>query len=350
MDPYWQGRSVFLTGATGFLGQRLLGALLDSGATVAALTRARNHPITSSGAGSNGRLHWVEGILENRELIELAISAYRSDTVLHLAAQSVTGLAMADPVATLETNVRGTWTLLEACRRVGVRAVLVASSGKAYGTAAGLPFKEDAPLRGQTPYDVSKSCADLIATMYARSFGLPVLVLRFANLFGGGDLNFSRLIPGVIRSALLGSPVMLRGSGQAVHDFLYVDDAVDAFLLAARSLGCDPGLSSEAFNFAHELHWTVLEITQVILDLTSCSGVRPVIQNSGVKEGPVPLLDISKARSRLKWSPRYSMEEGLRLTIDWYRAHLCARTENADLAETLMAGFEGCVRGAGQSG
>jgi len=232
------------------------------------------------------------------------------------------GVAKVDPVGTLEANVRGTWMLLEAARQAGVRQVLVASSDKAYGPSDRLPYHEDYPLQGRFPYDVSKSCADLITTMYARTFGLRAAIVRCGNLFGGGDLNFSRLIPGVILATLRGENFLIRSDGLFVRDFLYVEDAADAYLRLAEHLAADESLAGEAFNFGLELRPTMLDLTLRVLQMMGRADLRPIVQNVASAEIREQYLDASKARARLGWAPRYGMDEGLRRTIDWYREHL----------------------------
>jgi CDP-glucose 4,6-dehydratase len=253
-----------------------------------------------------------------------AMAEHEIKTVFHLGAQTLVGVAKKDPVGTLESNVRGTWLLLEAARQTGIEQVVVASSDKAYGASEKLPYSEDYPLQGRYPYDVSKSCTDLITTMYATTFGLPATIVRCGNLFGGGDLNFSRLIPGVIQATLRNERFVIRSDGKYVRDFLYVEDAADAYLCLAEGMHRDPTFYGEAFNFGLELRPTMLEIVDMILKMMGRSDLEPIIQNTASAEIREQYLDATKARTRLSWSPRCGLEEGLRRTIAWYEQALGA--------------------------
>jgi CDP-glucose 4,6-dehydratase len=296
--------------------------LVRRGAQVVALVRdgAPKSPLVRD--GWLDRIASVQGSLADDGLLRRAMAEYSIDTVFHLGAQTLVGVAKVDPVGTLEANVRGTWMLLEAARQTRVRQVLVASSDKAYGDSANLPYREGHPLQGRFPYDVSKSCTDLITTMYASTFGLRAGIVRCGNLFGGGDLNFSRLIPGVIQATLRNEPFLIRSDGKFVRDFLYVEDAADAYLTLAEKLADDDSLAGEAFNFGLEQRLTMLELTERVLGLMGRSDLRPVVQNIASAEIREQYLDAGKARARLGWSPRHGMDEGLRRTIDWYRKFL----------------------------
>jgi CDP-glucose 4,6-dehydratase len=313
-----------VTGATGLLGSWLVPELVRRGASVVALIRDGAPRSRLVRDGWLDRISTVRGSLTEDGLVRRGLSEYCVDTVFHLGAQTLVGVAKADPVSTLEANVRGTWMLLEAARQCGVRQTVVASSDKAYGISDRLPYREDDPLRGRYPYDCSKSCTDLIATMYAQTYGLGVGVARCGNLFGGGDLNFSRLIPGVIQATLLGERFLIRSDGKSVRDFLYVEDAAEAFLTLAERLGEDSSLSGQAFNFGLELRLTMLDLTEKILQMMERSDLRPVVQNVASAEIGEQYLDAGKARNRLGWKPRYGMDEGLRRTIEWYRRFLAA--------------------------
>jgi CDP-glucose 4,6-dehydratase len=318
----WQGRPVLVTGATGLLGSWVVPELVRRGAEVVALVRdGAPHSILSRD-GWLDRVVTVRGSLSDDGLLRRAFAEYGIETAFHLGAQTLVGVAKVDPVGTLEANVRGTWLLLEAARQAGVKQVLVASSDKAYGDSSNLPYFEDHPLQGRFPYDVSKSCTDLITTMYARTFGLGTCIVRCGNLFGGGDLNFSRLIPGVIRATVRNEPFLIRSDGKFVRDFLYVEDAADAYLTLAGKMAADPSLAGEAFNFGLELRPTMLELTEKVLAMMGRSDLRPVVQNVASAEIREQYLDAGKARSRLGWTPRHGMDEGLQRTIDWYRRFL----------------------------
>ena len=322
---FWLGRSVFVTGATGLLGSWLVPELVRRGAEVVALVR---DGVPRSRLVSDGwldRIVTVRGSLTDADLLRRTLAEYGVQTVFHLGAQTLVGVAQADPAGTLEANVRGTWLLLEAARQCRVGQVIVASSDKAYGESDRLPYREDHPLQGRYPYEVSKSCADLITTMYARTYAQGTAIVRCGNLFGGGDLNFSRLIPGVIAATLRREPFLIRSDGLYVRDFLYVEDAVDAYLALAEQLAGDPSLAGEAFNFGLELRLTMLDLVEKVLAMMDRSDLRPVIQNAVRTEIREQTLDAAKARERLGWKPRLGMDEGLARTIDWYTRFLTAQ-------------------------
>jgi CDP-glucose 4,6-dehydratase len=250
------------------------------------------------------------------------LSEYEVDTVFHLAAQTIVPIANRSPLSTFETNIKGTWTVLEAARCSSkITRVLVASSDKAYGVHEELPYTEEAPLLGCYPYDVSKACAELIARTYAVTYDLPVAVTRCANLYGGGDLNWSRIFPGTIRSVIRGERPIVRSDGTMVRDYLYVQDAVNAYLMLAERLD-EPEVSGEAFNFGMDNPKSVLEIVQTIIAVSDCPGIEPVVLGEAPNEIQAQYLDSSKARRVLDWTPQHSLEEGLRETIQWYREFL----------------------------
>ena len=292
------------------------------GAEVVALVRDGTPQSLLVRDGWLDKITSVKGSLTDDGLVRRACAEYAIDTVFHLGAQTLVGVAKLDPVGTLEANVRGTWMVLEAARQTGVKQVLIASSDKAYGDSANLPYREDHPLQGRFPYDVSKSCTDLITTMYARTFGLRAAIVRCGNLFGGGDLNFSRLIPGAIRATLKGEAFQIRSDGLFVRDFLYVEDAVDAYLTLAQQLALDDSLVGEAFNFGLGLRPTMLELSDKVLQLMGRSDLRPVVQNIASAEIRQQYLDTQKSLDRLGWKPRHGLEDGLRNTISWYRDFL----------------------------
>lgn len=322
---FWNGRSVFVTGATGLLGSWMVPELVRRGASVVALVRDGAPGSKLVSEGWLNRVVTVRGSLTDGELLRRALAEYAVETVFHLGAQTLVGVARHDPVGTFEANIRGTWLLLEAARQCKVPQVIVASSDKAYGDSDRLPYREDYPLQGRFPYEVSKSCTDLITTMYAHSYGAATAIVRCGNLFGGGDLNFSRLIPGVIASTLREQSFVIRSDGLFVRDFLYVEDAVDAYLTLAQRLHAEPGLAGEAFNFGLELRLTMLDLVQKVLGMMGRTDLQPVIQNvvsqSEIRE---QYLDATKARQRLQWAPTVGMDEGLRRTIEWYRGFLTA--------------------------
>lgn len=288
------------------------------------------------------RVDVVRGAITDQELIERVLGEYEVRTVFHLAAQTVVPVANRNPVSTFDSNVRGTWTLLEACRRSAmVSEIVVASSDKAYGAQEVLPYREGSRLQGRAPYDVSKSCADLIAQSYAFSFGLPVCITRCANFFGGGDLNWSRLVPGVMRDLLTGEVPVIRSDGTPIRDYLYVEDGVRAYLRLAEALRGQRGLAGRAFNFSMQRPLTVLEMYDRVADAV---GVRtdPVVLGEATTEIPAQWLDSSAARAELGWRPATGLEEGLRKTAAWYRQHLEAQP--CDLPASTTAGRAGRAR------
>jgi len=319
---FWRDRPTLVTGATGLVGSWVVKRLFESEADVVCLVRdwvpqselVRSHVLE--------RVKVVRGDIRDQALLERTLGEYEIDTVLHLGAQTIVPIAGRNPVSTFESNIGGTWTLLEACRRSPlVKQVVTASSDKAYGDQGGRPYDETMALQGVHPYDVSKSAADLIAQTYARIFEVPVAITRCGNFYGGGDLNWNRIVPGTIRAALRGQRPVIRSDGKPVRDYFYVEDGAAAYLLLAERLHADPGLRGEAFNFSNETPVSVLELTQRILDLMG-SRLTPDVRNEARNEIAAQCLDASKARRILNWSARFSLDEGLRETIAWYRQGL----------------------------
>jgi CDP-glucose 4,6-dehydratase len=321
---YWKGKKVFVTGATGLMGSWLVKALMREGAEIVALVRDRVPKSMLVREGLIDQITTVSGDLESLPILERAIAEYNPHTIFHLAAQPLVQVAKRDPVGTLRANVMGTWNVMEACRLTGRAHVVVASSDKAYGATDNLPYRETHPLQGRYPYDVSKSCTDLIAQMYAATYGVKTAIARCGNLFGGGDLNFDRTIPGVIKATLAGQPFVIRSDGRFVRDFLYVKDAAESYLILGQRLSEDKSISGEAFNFSLGERLTVVEIVQMALRIMGRSDLQPVIQNIVTTEVREQYLDASKARERLWWRPKYGMEEAIRETVDWYRDHFAA--------------------------
>ena len=321
-DSFWQDRPAFVTGATGLLGGWLVRRLLELGTDVICLVRDWVPQSETVRAQLVDRVKVVRGDVRDQALLERTLGEYEIDTVLHLAAQTIVGIANRNPISTFETNIHGTWTLLEACRRSPkVHSIVIASSDKAYGDQEQLPYNEDTPLQGRYPYDASKSCADLLAQSYAITYRLPVAITRCGNFYGGGDLNWNRVVPGTVRSVLRGQPPVIRSDGQYVRDYFYIEDAAEAYILLARKLGQNPGLSGDAFNFSNETPLSVLEIVELILQLMG-SGLRPVIRNEASNEIRRQYLNAEKARRVLAWQPLFTLDEGLKATIEWYRKFL----------------------------
>lgn len=325
MSAFWRDRPTFVTGATGLVGGWLIKRLVAAGADVVCLVRDWVPQAELVRAGLLEQVKVVRGDVRDQATLERALGEYEVETVIHLAAQTIVGIANRNPVATFETNIGGTWALLEACRRSPkVQQIVVASSDKAYGDQETLPYAETTPLQGQHPYDVSKSCADLIAHTYAVTYGLPVAITRCGNFYGGGDLNWNRIVPGTIRSILRGQRPIIRSDGRFVRDYFYVEDGAAAYMLLAEQLAARPELRGEAFNFSNELQITVLELVQRILALMG-SELEPEVRNEASHEIRHQYLSAAKARAVLGWRPLFTLEEGLQRTIAWYREFLGGR-------------------------
>ncbi len=320
-------RRALVTGGRGFVGAWLCGALGERGVEVTSFDRRGPHerPSTLAMLGLEGDVEEREGDLLDGDLLRATLLEGEIDAVFHLAAETIVGTVRADPVAGWETNVRGTWTLLEACRGAAVERVVFASSDKAYGAHDELPYREDFALRPTAPYEASKAAADVIARSYWPSFGLPVAVTRFANIYGGGDLNFSRLVPEAACAAIEGRPPVLRSDGSPVRDLLYVEDAAAAYLAIADALDRDD-VRGEAFNAGGERPYTVREIVDEIARLAG-TGVEPEIRGEGNPAGEIDrqYVDATKIRERCGWAPAVSLEEGIERTLAWYRDHPEAR-------------------------
>jgi CDP-glucose 4,6-dehydratase len=319
---FWLDRPTLVTGATGLLGGWLVRHLLGLGADIVCLVRdwVPGSELVRSDAIEQMKV--VRGDICDAPLVERVVGEYEIDTVFHLAAQTIVGIANRNPVSTFQTNIGGTCCLLEACRRsIKVKAIVVASSDKAYGDQNKLPYDETTALQGRHPYDVSKSCADLVAQSYFTTYGLPVGITRCGNFYGGGDLNWNRIVPGTIRSILRGKRPVIRSDGRYVRDYFYIEDGVAAYTLLAERLVDNPRLHGEAFNFSNETPVSVLEIVERITRLMR-SRQKPVILNEASNEIREQYLSSAKARKMLKWEPLVTLDEGLRRTISWYRDFL----------------------------
>jgi CDP-glucose 4,6-dehydratase len=324
IERFWQDRPVFVTGATGLVGGWLVKRLLSAGADVVCLVRDWVPQSEMVRSRDIERVKAVRGDVRDRDCLERSLGEYEIDTVFHLAAQTIVGIANCNAISTFESNIKGTWNLLEACRRSpAVKSIVVASSDKAYGDHAVLPYSEDTPLQGQHPYDVSKSCADLIAHTYAVSYQLRVAITRCGNFYGGGDLNWNRIVPGTIRSALRGERPIIRSDGNYVRDYFYVEDGAAAYMILAEALAKRPELSGEAFNFSNELQISVLGLVQRILHQMS-STLEPDVRNEANNEIRRQYLSAAKAREVLGWKPLYTLDDGLSKTITWYSEFLTA--------------------------
>jgi CDP-glucose 4,6-dehydratase len=321
---FWRDRPVFVTGATGLLGSWLVRRLVAEGAGVVALVRDWVPRSILLSSDLLSRVTLVRGDVRDQEVLERVLGEYEVDTVFHLAAQTIVGVANRNPVSTLDTNIRGTWALLEAARRSPlVRSIVTASSDKAYGEHEKLPYDESAALQGEHPYDASKSCADLIARMYAVTFGVPVAITRCGNFYGGGDLNWNRLVPGTIRSALRGQRPVLRSDGSLIRDYFYVEDGASAYMRLAEALHGRPELRGEAFNFSNELQVDALALARKILARMKVK-LQPEVRAEAKHEIAHQWLSAAKARAMLGWTPEFTLDEGLDRTIAWYREFLAA--------------------------
>jgi len=321
-EPFWRDRPVLVTGATGLVGGWLVQRLLEAGADIVCLVRDWVPTCELCRSRAMERVKVVRGDIADQALLERCLGEYEVDTVFHLAAQTIVGIANKNPVSTFQANIAGTWSLLEACRRSPrVRQVVLASSDKAYGDQHQLPYTEEAPLQGRHPYDVSKSCADLIAHTYAATYGLPVAITRCGNFYGGGDLNWNRIVPGTIRSVTRGQQPVIRSDGQCIRDYFYVEDGAAAYMTLATRLAADRSLAGEAFNFSNEMQVTVLELVEKILSLMG-SNLVPDVRNEATNEIRHQYLSSEKTRRVLGWQPAFTLDEGLCRTIDWYRAFL----------------------------
>jgi len=319
---FWQDRPTLVTGGTGLLGGWLIKHLLGLGADIVCMVRDWVPGSELVRSNDIELVKVVRGDICDSALLERILGEYEIDTVFHLAAQTIVVIANRNPVSTFQTNIGGTCSLLEACRRSSkVRTIVVASSDKAYGDQERLPYDENTPLQGRHPYDVSKSCADLVARSYFATYRLPVGITRCGNFYGGGDLNWNRIVPGTIRSILRSKQPIIRSDGQYVRDYFYIEDGAAAYIFLAEQLANNPELHGEAFNFSNETPVSVLEIVERIIRLMD-SNLKPVILNEADNEIREQYLSSSKARKMLNWEPLVTLDEGLSRTISWYRDFL----------------------------
>ena len=319
---FWHDKNVFITGCTGFLGSWLTAELVRQGANVVGLIRDRIPQSMLVRSGVITQINVAHGDICDYHLVERIIAEYEIDTIFHLAAQTQVMIANRSPMSTFETNVRGTWQLLEAARHnPTVERIVVASSDKAYGVQDELPYREEAPLQGKYPYDVSKSCADLISLSYAHSYGLPVAVTRFANLYGGGDLNWKRIVPGTIKSVLRGERPIIRSDGTFQRDYMYVEDAVRGYMLVGEQVARED-VRGQAFNFGLDKPASALEVVETIIAISDKPELEPIILNEAKNEIPHQYLASDKAHRVLGWRAEYDLAAGLSAATDWYQAFL----------------------------
>lgn len=317
-NDFWKNRNVFITGCTGLLGSWLTKSLVEKGANVNGLIRDIVPKSNLNWSGFNDKINIVRGELEDYFLLERVINEYEIDTVFHLAAQTIVTIANRNPISTFESNIMGTWNVLEACRRSSlVKRIVVASSDKAYGDQEKLPYDENTPLEGRHPYDVSKSCTDLLCRAYFETYKLPVCITRCGNFYGGGDLNFNRIVPDTIRSVINNKRPIIRSDGKFIRDYFYIEDGVESYLLLAEKME-DKKIHGEAFNFSNETQLTVLELVEKILEIMK-SDLKPIILNKTTNEIKHQYLSSKKAKEILVWKPKYTIDEGLKRTVMWYR-------------------------------
>lgn len=318
----WKNTPVFVTGCTGLLGSWMCKELINRHTSVVGLIRDWVPESALINERYIDKINIVRGDVADFYTVERVMNEYEVDTVFHLAAQTIVEIANRNPLSTFETNIKGTWNVLEASRRAPtVKKIIIASSDKAYGDQPVLPYHENTPLQGSHPYDVSKSCADLIAKTYHTTYGTPVCITRCGNFYGGGDLNFNRLVPGTIRALVNDEQPVIRSDGSYIRDYFYIEDAVHAYLHLAEKMD-DANIHGEAFNFSNELQITVLELVKKIISLMGKKNVQPEVLGTARNEIIHQSLSAEKARKMLNWTPKYTLDEGLKRTIDWYKNFL----------------------------
>ena len=332
-SSFWNDRPTLVTGGTGLLGGWLVKRLLTLGANVVCVIRDTVPQSELMRSGAIDRVTVVRGDVGDRVFLERVLGEYEIDTVMHLAAQTIVGIANRNPISTFETNIAGTWQMLEACRHSPtVKQIVMASSDKAYGDCETLPYVETTPLQGLHPYDVSKSCADLIAQTYGHTYKLPVAITRCGNFYGGGDLNWNRIIPGTIRSILRNEAPIIRSDGSFIRDYIYGEDGAAAYILLAEHLASNSSLYGQAFNFSNETQVTVLDLVRRTIELMD-SDLQPLVQNQASNEIQHQFLDATKAKEVLGWMPEFTLDRGLEKTIAWYRNFLDRSTARLEYSE-----------------
>ncbi|MBX9949702.1 MAG: GDP-mannose 4,6-dehydratase [Candidatus Obscuribacterales bacterium] len=322
----FQGKTVLVTGCAGFLGSWLSRTLVQKGANVIGIDR--DYKPESMIHELKGDAELIEGTIEDLDLMLSIVRDRKTEFIFHLAAQSIVGIANNNPLDTFKSNIEGTWNVLETARQLGqtsdkqdrrLRGIILASSDKAYGDQDVLPYVEDAPMQGRFPYDVSKSCADLIARSYYLSYKVPVCTTRCGNLFGAGDLNLSRIVPDTLTHVLRGEPVTIRSNGKPVRDYLYIKDAVNAYLMLAERMWNDSSVHGEAFNISNQAPMSVIECVDKILAVTGREDLKPIIQGTATREIEEQFLDATKINAVLGWKPQYDFKAGLQETVGWYK-------------------------------
>ncbi len=315
---YWMSKRVFVTGATGFLGSWITKYLVDYGAQVTILLRDEVPLSNFHFLGLKEHVNTIRGELENYDLLLRSLQEHDIDTCIHVAAQAIVGNALKNPRQTFESNIRGTWNVLEATRNADtIKRVVIASSDKAYGTQEELPYREDASLIGRYPYDVSKSCADLLGKAYHSTYGLPIGITRCGNLYGPGDTNFSRIVPGTFYSIINDENPIIRSDGTFMRDYFFVKDAAEAYLLLARSLDRHE-IRGQAFNFAPQRPLTVIELFEKMIAVSGKTHLKPIIKNEAKAEIRNQYLSSEKAKNLLGWKAKHAVEDALKETYEWY--------------------------------
>ena len=326
MEDFWGEKNVFVTGADGFIGSWVAKELVEKNANVVVLVRDLKPDLGFDLHGLRDKITIVKGDLADLSVLQRAMNEYEIESVFHIAAQAIVGIANNSPLSTFESNIKGTWNILEACRlSANVKRIVVASSDKAYGIQKELPYTEKSPLLGTYPYDASKACTDILARSYFATYGLPVAVTRNANTYGGGDMNFSRIVPDAIRCLIEGKPFAVRSDGTPQRDYMYVKDAANAYLILGTALE-KKEIHGEAFNFGTEKPVSVLELFEKLAKIAGKPGQKPQILGQAGHEIGRQFLSAKKAKKMLGWQPKYSLEGGLKETVEWYRKYFSRKT------------------------
>ena len=321
----WKNRNVLVTGGNGFIGSHLVNKLVEKEANVIVLVRDLMNNAIYNYFNIESKIIQVQGDLSNYSIIERVLNEYSINSCFHLAAQALVQIANRSPLSTFESNIKGTWNLLEACRNSKtIERIIIASSDKAYGIQRKLPYTEESPLLGTFPYDVSKAAADMLSTSYFVTYGLPIAITRNANTYGGGELNFSRIIPHAIRSILLGEEVIIRSDGSPERDYMYIKDAVNGYIILSENIDRED-VKGNVFNFGTGEPISVFNLLNKISYLSGKPDIKPKILGKAKNEIDRQYLAINKAKKRLNWKPQYTIEEGLKETILWYKNYFSAQ-------------------------